>query len=387
MGANIDYSVNDGRGPPLFKICGQVHHGIGSLLPVDGSPPQFLQLYIYDTANEIDNRLRCIDSSNEPIESLNPLIVQQLIKMLDDHNPFTRKFRMARDRISYYENQDFIIRIIGAKEGDPVQYNLPTTDELAMLVVGDFSLDTFKRDIIIEKHNKSLKRISSLHPAYMPLQYPLLFPYGERGFQIGVLYSGVDVSEANTRRYMTMQDFYCYHFHYRRNQPNPFLCYGLLSSQAKVDARAAIDENRLEYIIQNQKNLRTESIQGISDAVSRGCLTGDEMGKRIILPASHTGGRRYMFQNYHDGLAICRVYGPPDFFITFTCNTEWPEITESFFEPGQTAPDRSDIIVRVFHLKLDDILDDIKSGKIFGSFIAGSILLGLFFPFKYSCLL
>jgi hypothetical protein len=59
MGANIDYSINDGHDPPLFKICGQVHNCIGSLLSVDGSP-QFLQLYIYHMANEIDNRLRCI---------------------------------------------------------------------------------------------------------------------------------------------------------------------------------------------------------------------------------------------------------------------------------------------------------------------------------------
>jgi hypothetical protein len=57
---------------------------------------------------------------------------------------------MARDRLSEYDDQDFIIRIIGAKEGDAVQYNLSSTDELAMLVVGDFSMDTFKRDIIIE---------------------------------------------------------------------------------------------------------------------------------------------------------------------------------------------------------------------------------------------
>jgi hypothetical protein len=40
MGAHIDDSVNDDRGPPLFQICGQVHHQIGSLLPFDGSPPQ-----------------------------------------------------------------------------------------------------------------------------------------------------------------------------------------------------------------------------------------------------------------------------------------------------------------------------------------------------------
>jgi hypothetical protein len=40
-----------------------------------------------------------------------------------------------------------------------VQYNLPTTDDLVMLVVGDFSLDTFKPDIVIETRNKELKRI------------------------------------------------------------------------------------------------------------------------------------------------------------------------------------------------------------------------------------
>jgi len=26
MGANIDRTINDGRGPPIFKIHGQVHH-------------------------------------------------------------------------------------------------------------------------------------------------------------------------------------------------------------------------------------------------------------------------------------------------------------------------------------------------------------------------
>jgi hypothetical protein len=48
-----------------------------------------------------------------------------------------------------------------------------------MLVVGDFTLETFQRDIIMETTNRELKRISTLHPAYMPLQYPLLFPFGE----------------------------------------------------------------------------------------------------------------------------------------------------------------------------------------------------------------
>jgi hypothetical protein len=77
-----------------------------------------------------------------------------------------KKFRMARDRLAEYESQDFIIRIIGTREGDHVQYNLPTTDELAMLVVGDFSLDTFRRDIILETQQGSKTHFISASSLY-----------------------------------------------------------------------------------------------------------------------------------------------------------------------------------------------------------------------------
>ncbi|ONM35045.1 hypothetical protein ZEAMMB73_Zm00001d042324 [Zea mays] len=128
MGAQIGNSVNDGRGPPLFKICGQVHHRIGSLLPPNGSSPKFIQLYIYDTANEIQNRMNSLGNDNRNDGGLDPVVVNGLIKMLDDHNPFAKKFRKARDRLADNESEDFIIRLIGAKEGDHVQYHLPTTD-------------------------------------------------------------------------------------------------------------------------------------------------------------------------------------------------------------------------------------------------------------------
>jgi len=181
--------------------------------------------------------------------------------MLDEYNPFAKKFRMARERIMEHGDEDFVIHIVGADEGDPVQYNLPSTDQLAMLVVGDFSLDSFKRDIIIETKSGRLRHISSLHPAYMPLQYPLLFPYGERGFQVGVLYAGTTRKQKGKHQTVTMLEYFRYHFHYRRGQPNPFLNYGLLSSQIKVDARAAIDENRLWYILRNQSRLRVANLQ------------------------------------------------------------------------------------------------------------------------------
>jgi hypothetical protein len=42
------------------------------------------------------------------------------------------------------------------------------------------------------------------------------------------------------------------------------------------------------------------------------------------------------------------------------------------FERGQSPPDRSDVIVRVYHMKLEDLMHDIKNGSIFGTCIAGT---------------
>jgi hypothetical protein len=288
--------------------------------------------------------------------------------MLDENNPFVKKLRTASERLKDYSEENFVIRIVGAREGEFVQYNLPTNDDFAMLVVEDFSPDTFKRDIVSETRNKELKRISELHPGYMTLQYPLLFLYGERGFHVGVLYRGVTPRYKNekTRTNISMQDYNCYQFHYRPDQPNPFLAYGLLFSQAKVDTRACIDGSRLSYILNNQGNLRTEHFHVITDAINRGCSSGREIGKAIILPASHTGGRRYMIQNYHDNIVICKVFGPPGFFFMFTCNPKWPKIVNNFYNAEQKPSDKSDVIVRVYHMKLEELIQDIKSGKMFG---------------------
>jgi amino acid permease len=84
------------------------------------------------------------------------------------------------------------------------------------------------------------------------------------------------------------------------------------------------------------------------------------MGKAVILPASHTGGRCYMIQNYHDSIAICRVFGPPDFFFTFTCHSNWPEIVNSYHGNVQRPSDKLDVIVRVYHMKLKELIQDIR---------------------------
>lgn len=60
MGGRVDRSVNTGSGPPTFRLSGQNYHLIGSLLPQHGERPHFSQLYIYDTENEISNRIHAV---------------------------------------------------------------------------------------------------------------------------------------------------------------------------------------------------------------------------------------------------------------------------------------------------------------------------------------
>ena len=81
-----------------------------------------------------------------------------------------------------------------------------------------------------------------------------------------------------------------------------------------------------------------------------------------------------MIQNYQDAMTICRWAGYPDLFVTFTCNPKWPEIAAFLDQiPGQKPEDRPDIVTRVFKIKLDQLLHDIKKGKHFGIVIAGTL--------------
>ncbi|KAH7665744.1 DNA helicase protein [Dioscorea alata] len=125
------------------------------------------------------------------------------------------------------------------------------------------------------------------------------------------------------------------HMQFRELPNNTLLRGGRLFQQFIVDCYAIIEDTRLRYIREHQTSLRTEII-----------------GKRIILPANFIPGPRYMFEKYQDAMAICRCFGYPKLFITFTCNPRWLEITDTLSSIlGQRPEDRPDIVSRVFCIK------------------------------------
>lgn len=120
-----------------------------------------------------------------------------------------------------------------------------------------------------------------------------------------------------------------------------------------------------------QDVFRSEYLQGVHDALVKSDSDGHDVGKRIILPASFTGGPRYMYKHYQDALAICRVHGNPQYFITFTCNVKWPEITRYLEQfPRMKVEDRPDIIARIFEMKVQHFITYLKAEKPFGKVVA-----------------
>jgi len=122
----------------------------------------------------------------------------------------------------------------------------------------------------------------------------------------------------------------------------------------------------------HQKDLRADMYKGLTESILRRETDPATAGKRIVLPSTFVGGARYMIQNYQDAMTICAWAGYPDLFITFTCNHKWPEVVD-FLKPYHLKPeDRPDLVSRLFKIKLDHLIKDIKKGDIFGKVKAGT---------------
>ncbi|GAU19177.1 hypothetical protein TSUD_198580 [Trifolium subterraneum] len=156
MGAKIDRAVNFRPGSYVYKISGQNYHRIGGLIPSDGKPPKFAQLYVYDTENEIHNRLSSL-KSGDSAKNLDATIVQGIKDMLDVYNRVARVFRMARDRLSAPDNKEVHIKLIGTRSDSSRQYTMPTTSEIAALIVRDFGQSSGRRDIVVEQREMVYK--------------------------------------------------------------------------------------------------------------------------------------------------------------------------------------------------------------------------------------
>ncbi|XP_013624359.1 PREDICTED: uncharacterized protein LOC106330441 [Brassica oleracea var. oleracea] len=367
VGMKMDYSVVHAPGPYTIRILGQTHHRIGSLIPQQGRLPEYLQLYIFDTSNEVRNRLNAMGKTSAE-GNLDETTIGCLIEMIDENNCLAKIFRRARD---HYEGvgTEFAIRLLPEK-GKGKEYDLPSTSEVACLIVGDMSSTIGVRDIVVRFQSETLQQIRDDHPLYMSLQYPLLFSYGEYGFHPEIPLH-LKTGTSRTRQFLTIRQYYASQIETRLNQGMTLIKGGRLLHQFVVDVYTAIEKDRLRWARNNQDFLRAELYSNVLDVVSKGDTDAKIIGQRFILPPSFTGGPRYLVEKYHDAIAICREYGNLDLFITITANSNWREIKEHLSKYGGDSPnDRHGIECRVFKMKLDQLLKDFKNGTFFKPYTA-----------------
>ncbi|XP_058742338.1 uncharacterized protein LOC131614807 [Vicia villosa] len=364
-GAKLDNRFNNGGGPPTLRIQGQTCHRIGSLLPSQGDTPKFAQLYIYDIENEVQHRMNCLRTT----KNIDPEVVQQLSTMMYEHNTHAKSFKMAKQWFNQADTQNLKLRLIADRSTDGRVYNQPKVSEVAALVVGD--IDTAEmRDIIMQYQGGGLKRINELHASYMAFQYPLIFPYGEDGYRPNIAHRDLPIYQNSLGNRLTIREWLSFRIQTRLAEPKTLLSSRRLFQQFLVDGYTMLESEKLEWIRKNQPKLRVSKYNSLNDEGEQSQIAGSSIGKRVVLPSSFVGDRRFMDQLYYDGMAICSKIGFSDLFITFTCNPNWPEIHRVLGPLHLKPQDRPDIVSRIFKIKFDQLLADLTKNGVLGKVLA-----------------
>ena len=165
--------IREGNFMPTYKVQGQVHHTVGSLLPLQNESHKFLQLYFVGNSQaQAEKRQSAVSnmSKDTKIE-----LILQLQEMLHKCNPYVKDFKYVLESHKHSPDYKVVInetkRPAGSHKG---RYNEQACNEVAVVIAGG----TFgsNRDIVLETRDKQLKRITETHRSYDALQYPLLLP-------------------------------------------------------------------------------------------------------------------------------------------------------------------------------------------------------------------
>ena len=146
-------------------------------------------------------------------------------------------------------------------------------------------------------HEGGVRRISELHPSYLALQYPLLFPYAEDGYRTDIYHRGItDYTATNKKTRLTMKEYFAYQLQERPGVFSMCLNARRLTQQFIVDAYTMVESERMSFIKNQNNELRSENYSKLAKLVEEGDTGIKLRGKRVILPSSFTGSPRYMMQ-------------------------------------------------------------------------------------------
>ena len=250
IGVKQDTAINSGNAPYIYHINGELRHLAGSLLPLLAQKHSYAQLYIHNPQTALSQRTdRNSNLCCDTMETLQGVLWESHAyahEVLQNHN---------------VGNMDVWLRV--APGWDAQTHNLPTADEVAVLLPGEGNEVRDSCDIILRNHNpdgQPYQRILNTHPAYATLHYVLLLPYGEAGWHYDMWLHQPDHERPKR---MSQLWFCAYRMHTCADEFNVLWWGGCLSQQYMVDMWVAADQNHLQYLHANQAKLQAALYSGL----------------------------------------------------------------------------------------------------------------------------
>jgi hypothetical protein len=329
-----------GNGPASVVITGRVYHRMLNLDTEDGS----LKWFLFDEQAQGHHQAGTHQGVPEPFTTA-------CKQLLEECSPYLRQLRHA-------------IQTTGPN-AFRIHLDRPVAGGDVAAIINPYNLHEIRgRRIVVSPIKGPVSDfIDILSPFYEPLQYPLLFPYGEDGW-----------SRAASRT-MTPRLTQSWWYRFRLLHEERFQQWGRLTCEYLVDMFSRIEEERLEYI-RNGRQLQARDL--FLDNEGDGTIEDDqdkELEQLFLgtLPSTFLGSRAWISENVANALAICRDLGNPSLFITMTTNPKWPEIVQRLL-PGQTAADCPAIVCRAFKGRMDKLLQFFKSSRFGGIVYVVSVI-------------
>ena len=265
---NYDNAYRNKRGY-IYKCHGNMYFNFPPLFndPANTHPPQTAQYYMMDTDTAHLQRTKAWYNDNGLI---NDQILRKLEDMIHGSNIYYRFFN---------NNKEELIRQLQEEPEECQMWltraTLNMTEDRAIArqtilnpnaVSGEIAAVFADVDgnpppgikIAIYPRNGHRQVISIRDPNVDPMCFPLLFPYGEAGYDERVQHT-VDTTYSRT----TLKQFYNHRLHFRHDNLNMYFKSGKLFQEYAVHAWIKIESNNLNFIKLNQGKLKITKYCGI----------------------------------------------------------------------------------------------------------------------------